>query len=118
MPEEITCELVGHKYLVSVGNRKAILPHTPGKILSILMARRDIHTCFLVDSVYGHRADGGPSNAEGTIKVHIYHLRKHLRKAGINLDLRSSPWKGYEYHGASTIDILDPTQQDRKEHRN
>jgi DNA-binding response OmpR family regulator len=115
-PEEITCELVGSKYIVGVGGRKAILPYTPGKILTILMNQPEncCHTHTLVDGIYGHREDGGPNNAEATIKVHVHHLRRKLREAGIALDLRSRPWKGYEYYGATALDHMPETRKGRR----
>jgi hypothetical protein len=81
-----------------------ILSKQQGLLLSCLLASKPVSLTQIVSELYDGRADGGPLDAQGSIHVQIYKLRRMLRPLGIHILSigHSNSFAGY---------IVDPDHQ-------
>ena len=73
-------------YQLKYDGRTIHLSRSEGAILSRLASGRSVPMRDVIDSLYGHREDGGPDDPENTIKVMACKLRKKLVGSPIQID--------------------------------
>ena len=74
---------------------EAVLTRRPTpieKILTrLLLSGKEVHREVMIQAIWGHRPDGGPMDADGTVAQHLSNLRRKLRNG---FELISIPWTG------------------------
>lgn len=65
------------------------------RIVESVMKQPGMNLRELVDAVYRDAEDGGPDNAEVTVRTQVWHLNKRIKKLGLQISSTRGPGAVY-----------------------